>query len=187
MLKTAEQTPLSALYLCTLVQKAGFPPGTINVLSGFGKTTGAAIVRHPGIDKIAFTGSTAVGKQIIQTAGLKKVTLELGGKSPNIVFEDADIEQAVKWSHNGMYLHLCFVVLMTGSTIKDRFVVRPQEFTSMSRLKINSPRNSQNSLKRTKWETHLTKIPTKVPKSPKSNSIKSTTTSNSAKRKALNS
>jgi len=102
VLKTAEQTPLSALYLCTLVQKAGFPPGTINVLSGFGKTTGAAIVRHPGIDKIAFTGSTAVGKQIIQTAGLKKVTLELGGKSPNIVFEDADIEQAVKWSHNGM-------------------------------------------------------------------------------------
>ena len=104
MLKTAEQTPLSALYLCSLVQKAGFPPGTINVLSGFGKTTGAAIVRHPGINKIAFTGSTAVGKQIIQTAGLKKVTLELGGKSPNIVFEDADIEQAVKWSHYGMYI-----------------------------------------------------------------------------------
>jgi aldehyde dehydrogenase (NAD+) len=101
---------LSALYLCTLVQKAGFPPGTINVLSGFGKTTGAAIVRHPGIDKIAFTGSTAVGKQIIQTAGLKKVTLELGGKSPNIVFEDADIEQAVKWSHNGMYLLLCVLL-----------------------------------------------------------------------------
>jgi aldehyde dehydrogenase (NAD+) len=102
VLKTAEQTPLSALYLCTLVQKAGFPKGAINVVSGFGKTTGAAIVRHPGVDKIAFTGSTAVGKEITRTAGLKKVTLELGGKSPNIVFEDADIEQAVKWSHNGM-------------------------------------------------------------------------------------
>src|SRR5438477_10773822 len=72
-LKTAEQTPLSALMLCTLVQKAGFPPGTVNVVSGFGKITGAAIVRHPGIDKIAFTGSTAVGKEIAKTAGLKKV------------------------------------------------------------------------------------------------------------------
>lgn len=97
---------MSALLLCTLIQKAGFPAGAVNVVSGFGKTTGAAIVRHPGIDKIAFTGSTAVGKEIARTAGLKKVTLELGGKSPNIVFEDADIEQAVKWSHNGMYWHI---------------------------------------------------------------------------------
>ena len=80
------------------------------MISGFGKTTGAAIVRHPGVDKIAFTGSTAVGKEIVRTAGLKKVTLELGGKSPNIIFEDADIDQAVKWSHNGMYFSylLCF-------------------------------------------------------------------------------
>ena len=92
------------MLICTLVQKAGFPPGVVNVISGFGKIAGAAIVRHPGIDKIAFTGSTAVGKEIAKTAGLKKVTLELGGKSPNIVFEDADIEQAVKWSHNGMYI-----------------------------------------------------------------------------------
>src|ERR1700721_1188277 len=104
VLKTAEQTPLSALLLCTLIQKCGIPPGTINVLSGYGKITGASIVRHPGIDKIAFTGSTSVGKQIAKTAGLKKVTLELGGKSPNIVFDDEDIEQAVKWSNNGMSL-----------------------------------------------------------------------------------
>jgi aldehyde dehydrogenase (NAD+) len=96
VLKSAEQTPLSALVLCTLIERAGFPPGVVNVLSGFGKTTGAALVRHPGVDKIAFTGSTAVGKE------MKKVTLELGGKSPNIIFEDADIDQAVKWSHNGM-------------------------------------------------------------------------------------
>lgn len=102
VLKTAEQTPLSALLFCTLIQKAGFPPGAINIISGFGKTAGAAIVRHPDVDKIAFTGSTAVGKEIVRTAGLKKVTLELGGKSPNIIFEDADIEQAVKWSHSGM-------------------------------------------------------------------------------------
>jgi aldehyde dehydrogenase (NAD+) len=105
VLKSAEQTPLSALYVCTLAQKAGFPPGTINVISGFGKIAGAAMVRHPGVNKIAFTGSTAVGKEIIRSAGLKKVTLELGGKSPNIVFEDADIDQAVKWSHSGMYRH----------------------------------------------------------------------------------
>ena len=93
---------MSALYLCTLIKKAGFPPGAVNVLSGFGKIAGAAIVRHPGIDKISFTGSTAVGKEIVRNAGLKKVTLELGGKSPSIIFEDANIEQAVKWSHNGM-------------------------------------------------------------------------------------
>src|ERR1700738_4299221 len=107
VLKTAEQTPLSALFLCSLIQKSGIPAGVVNVVSGFGKTTGAAIVRHPDVDKIAFTGSTAVGKEIARTAGnlLKKVTLELGGKSPNIVFEDADIEQAVKWSHSGMYIH----------------------------------------------------------------------------------
>ena len=103
VLKSAEQTPLSALYICTLAKKVGFPPGALNVVSGFGKVAGAAIVRHPGIDKIAFTGSTAVGRDIIRSAGLKKVTLELGGKSPNIVFEDADIDQAVKWSHSGMY------------------------------------------------------------------------------------
>jgi acyl-CoA reductase-like NAD-dependent aldehyde dehydrogenase len=93
----------------------------VNVVSGFGKITGAAIVRHPGIDKIAFTGSTAVGKEIAKTAGLKKVTLELGGKSPNIVFEDADIEQAVKWSHNGMYLS----PLMTYLHLKCHLSITP--------------------------------------------------------------
>jgi hypothetical protein len=140
VLKTAEQTPLSALLLCTLIQKAGFPAGTVNVVSGFGKTTGAAIVRHPGIDKIAFTGSTAVGKEIARTAGLKKVTLELGGKSPNIVFADADIEQAVKWSHNGMYpLYSTFTY--EGSTIKAKSVVPQRESTFMNPSKTSSPRN----------------------------------------------
>jgi len=106
-------------------------------------------VRHPGIDKIAFTGSTAVGKQIIQTAGLKKVTLELGGKSPNIVFEDADIEQAVKWSHNGMYLNST-VFLIIGSIIKDKSVAQPHESMSTNLSRTSSPKNSQNSLKPTK-------------------------------------
>jgi phenylacetaldehyde dehydrogenase len=96
LLKPAEQTPLTALYLGRLALEAGVPPGVLNVLPGFGETAGAAIARHPGVAKIAFTGSTEVGKLIVQAAAgnLKKVTLELGGKSPNIVLEDADIETA---------------------------------------------------------------------------------------------
>jgi aldehyde dehydrogenase (NAD+) len=124
------------LYLCTLVQKAGFPPGTLNVLSGFGKTTGAAIVRHPGIDKIAFTGSTAVGKEIVRSAGLKKVTLELGGKSPAIVFEDADIEQAVKWSHNGMYFN-------HNELADDRFYNQGQVCCANTRIYVHESINDK--------------------------------------------
>lgn len=106
VIKSAEQTPLSALYAATLVQKAGFPPGVINILSGFGKTAGAAIASHMDIDKVAFTGSTIVGRNIMKAAAssnLKKVTLELGGKSPNIVFNDADIAEAIKWVNFGIF------------------------------------------------------------------------------------
>jgi aldehyde dehydrogenase (NAD+) len=98
VLKTAEQTPLSALVAANLVSEAGFPPGVINIISGFGKVAGAALSSHMDVDKIAFTGSTIVGRQIMKAAAasnLKKVTLELGGKSPNIVFDDADIESAI--------------------------------------------------------------------------------------------
>ncbi|ODM14442.1 Aldehyde dehydrogenase [Aspergillus cristatus] len=108
VLKSAEQTPLSALYAAKLVKEAGFPPGVINIISGFGKTAGAAIAAHMDIDKIAFTGSTMVGRQILQTAAksnLKKVTLELGGKSPNIVFPDADLEDAITWVNFGIYFN----------------------------------------------------------------------------------
>ncbi|KAF9696024.1 hypothetical protein EKO04_005880 [Ascochyta lentis] len=108
VLKTAEQTPLSALVACTLIQKAGFPPGVVNVISGFGKVAGAAMSSHMGIDKIAFTGSTVVGRQIMKAAAgsnLKKVTLELGGKSPNIVFADADIDEAIHWVNFGIYFN----------------------------------------------------------------------------------
>jgi aldehyde dehydrogenase (NAD+) len=108
ILKTAEQTPLSAYVACTLIQKAGFPPGVINVIAGFGKTAGAAMSSHMGIDKIAFTGSTVVGRQIMKAAAgsnLKKVTLELGGKSPNIVFADADIDEAINWVNFGIYFN----------------------------------------------------------------------------------
>src|SRR5246500_3176387 len=104
VLKPAEQTPLTTLKLGELVIEAGFPPGVINIVTG-GPETGKAIVAHPGIDKIAFTGSTAVGKEIMRGAAdtLKRVTLELGGKSPNIVFADADVDNAVKGAINGIF------------------------------------------------------------------------------------
>jgi len=107
VLKTAEQTPLSALKVCELIKDI-FPPGVINVISGFGAIAGAAISSHMKIEKIAFTGSTLVGRTIMKAAAasnLKKVTLELGGKSPNIVFEDADIDQAVRWSSFGLFFN----------------------------------------------------------------------------------
>ena len=97
VLKPAEQTPLSALRLGELIQEAGIPDGVVNIVPGFGETAGAALAAHPDVDKIAFTGSTEVGKLIIQAAAgnLKKVSLELGGKSPNVVFGDGDMDQAV--------------------------------------------------------------------------------------------
>jgi len=104
VLKPAEQTPLSTLKLGELSIEAGFPAGVINILTG-GPETGKAIVTNPEIDKVAFTGSTAVGKEIMRGAAdtLKRVTLELGGKSPNIVFSDADVESAVKGAINGIF------------------------------------------------------------------------------------
>jgi len=108
VLKTAEQTPLSGLILATLVKEAGFPPGVLNIISGFGRVAGAAISAHMDVDKVAFTGSTVVGRAIMKAAAssnLKKVTLELGGKSPNIVFNDADIEEAVNWVNFGIYFN----------------------------------------------------------------------------------
>jgi len=105
VMKTAEQTPLCALKICELVAKI-FPPGVVNVVSGFGATAGAAIASHMKIDKVAFTGSTLVGRAIMKAAAnsnLKKVTLELGGKSPNVIFDDADLDQAVAWAAFGLF------------------------------------------------------------------------------------
>jgi len=108
VLKTAEQTPLSGLVAAKLTQEAGFPDGVINIISGFGKVAGAAIASHMDVDKVAFTGSTVVGRQIMKAAAgsnLKKVTLELGGKSPNIVFDDADIDNAISWVNFGIFFN----------------------------------------------------------------------------------
>jgi len=108
VMKTSEKTPLSALKLCELVVEAGFPPGVINVLSGYGPTAGQAIAEHPDIKKVAFTGSTAVGRKILIAAAnsnLKKVSLELGGKSPNIIFPDADLTNAIRFATSGIFFN----------------------------------------------------------------------------------
>lgn len=104
VLKPAEQTPLSILYLANLIPQAGFPPGVINVLNGLGRVAGAALAAHEDVDKIAFTGSTATGKVIMKLASsnLKSITLETGGKSPLIVFDDADLDLASYWAHAGI-------------------------------------------------------------------------------------
>jgi len=107
ILKPAEQTPLSALRLGELIQEAGIPDGVVNIVPGYGETAGAALAAHPTVDKVAFTGSTEVGKLIVQAAAgdLKKVTLELGGKSPNIVMKDADLEAAVQGATDAIFFN----------------------------------------------------------------------------------
>lgn len=107
VLKPAEQTPLTALYLGDLAMEAGIPAGVVNVLPGFGETAGAAIASHSRVSKVAFTGSTEVGKLIVQAAAgnLKKVTLELGGKSPNIILEDADVAAAIQGAAGGIFFN----------------------------------------------------------------------------------
>lgn len=104
VLKPAEQTPLSILVFADLVKEVGFPPGVINIINGFGRDAGSALVAHPLVDKVAFTGSTSTARIIMKQAAetLKNITLETGGKSPLIIFNDADFEQAIKWSHMGI-------------------------------------------------------------------------------------
>lgn len=129
VMKAAEQTPLSILYFANLVKEAGFPPGVINILNGHGRVAGAAIAQHPGIDKIAFTGSTATGREIMKMAAgtMKNITLETGGKSPLLVFADADLEQAVKWAHIGIMSNMGQICTATSrilvqDSVYDKFV-----------------------------------------------------------------
>lgn len=131
VMKPAEQTPLTCLRMAKLAEEAGFPPGVINVVPGFGPTAGAALVRHPGVDKIAFTGEGSTAKQIAREAveTFKRVTFELGGKSPNIVFADADIDAAVEGAHFGLYFNQgqCCTAgsrLFVEESIHDEFVER---------------------------------------------------------------
>nr|ALS04448.1 aldehyde mitochondrial isoform X1 [Acartia pacifica] len=130
VMKLAEQTPLTGLYVCSLIKEAGFPAGVVNVITGFGPTAGAAISEHMDVDKVAFTGSTEVGHIIMQAAAksnLKRVSLELGGKSPLIVFDDADLDKAVELAHFALFFNQgqCCCAgsrLMVQEGLYDKFV-----------------------------------------------------------------
>ncbi|RFU28415.1 hypothetical protein B7463_g7914, partial [Scytalidium lignicola] len=129
VMKPAEQTPLSILFLATLIVKAGFPPGVVNILNGYGRTAGAALASHPQIDKIAFTGSTQTGREIMKMAAvnLKNITLETGGKSPLLVFEDANLESAIQWAHTGIMFNqgqICTATsrILVHESVYDQFV-----------------------------------------------------------------
>jgi acyl-CoA reductase-like NAD-dependent aldehyde dehydrogenase len=131
VLKPAEQTPLTALELAAIAAEAGLPPGVLNVVPGFGESAGAALVRHPDVDKIAFTGSTAVGRLIMREAAdsLKKVSLELGGKSPNIILADADLDAAARGAFSGIFYNTgqCCTAgsrLLVHESVKDELLAK---------------------------------------------------------------
>jgi aldehyde dehydrogenase (NAD+) len=151
VLKPAEQTPVNAMELGKLIQEAGFPDGVVNIVPGFGETAGAALASHPGIDKIAFTGSTEVGKMIARAAAdnLTKVSLELGGKAPNIVFADADIEQAVNGAMMGIFFNQGQVCcagsrLFLAAEIKDEFLEKFKE--KARKVKVGDPMNKETHM-----------------------------------------
>ncbi len=145
VLKPAEQTPLTALRLGELIIEAGFPPGVVNIVPGFGETAGAAISRHMDVDKVAFTGSTEVGKLVMRAAAdsnLKRVTLELGGKSPNIIFADADLDKAVEGAHFALFFNQgqCCCAgsrLMVEKHIHDEFVDKMVK--RVKKVKVGDP------------------------------------------------
>ncbi|OJJ64047.1 hypothetical protein ASPSYDRAFT_84075 [Aspergillus sydowii CBS 593.65] len=145
VLKPAEQTPLSILYFATLVKEAGFPPGVINIVNGIGRVAGTALVTHPDVDKVAFTGSTVTGKEIMKMAAgtMKNVTLETGGKSPLVVFGDADLEQAAKWAHIGIMYNqgqVCTATsrILVHESVYDEFVKLFREAVA-STSKVGDP------------------------------------------------
>jgi aldehyde dehydrogenase (NAD+) len=141
VMKPAEQTPLTCLRLARLAQKAGIPDGVINVVPGYGPTAGAAIVRHPQVDKIAFTGEHITAQTIMKDASqtLKRLTFELGGKSPNIVFADSDLDAAAAGSHFGLYFNQgqCCCAgsrLFVEERVHDEFVDRLQSMNKTRKL-----------------------------------------------------
>ncbi|KAI1774128.1 aldehyde dehydrogenase [Hypoxylon cercidicola] len=145
IMKPAEQTPLSILYLASLFPKAGFPPGVVNITNGYGRDAGHALASHLDVDKVAFTGSTTTGKQIMKTASvnMKNMTLETGGKSPLLVFEDADIEQAAKWAHVGIMSNMGQICSATSrilvqDTVYEKFVNEFREVVKMT-SKVGDP------------------------------------------------
>lgn len=145
VLKPAEQTPLTALYIAALVKEAGVPEGVVNVIPGYGPTAGAAITAHPDVTKVAFTGSVEVGRIIMADAAksnLKKVSLELGGKSPLVIFKDADVDQAVELAHQAVFINQGQVCCAGSRTfvhedIYDEFVKKSIE--RAQRRKVGDP------------------------------------------------
>src|SRR3982074_3610700 len=144
VLKPAEQTPVTALALAKLIEEAGFPEGVVNIIPGYGETAGAALASHKGIDKIAFTGSTEVGKLIAKAAAenLTKVSLELGGKAPNVVVAGADIEQAVNGAMMGIFFNQGQVCcagsrLFVEESVKEEFLGRFKE--KADKIKVGDP------------------------------------------------
>ncbi len=147
VLKPAEQTPLTALHVGRLIVEAGFPAGVVNIIPGYGPTAGAALVNHPNVDKIAFTGSTEIGKLIARQAAdtLKRVSLELGGKSPNIVMGDlkgSDLDYAVATSSFGLFFNhgQCCCAgsrIFVQENIYDEFVAKSVE--AAKKIKIGDP------------------------------------------------
>ncbi|KAG1905320.1 putative 1-pyrroline-5-carboxylate dehydrogenase [Suillus fuscotomentosus] len=145
IVKPSELTPLTALRLCPLFVEAGFPDGVINVVSGYGSTAGQALSEHMDVDKITFTGSTLTGRKIMETASktnLKKITLELGGKSPSVIFDDVDLEQTVKWVSHGIFMNhgqACTAGsrIFVQAGIYDRFLKAFTEHASS--LKVGDP------------------------------------------------
>ncbi|HWS86012.1 MAG TPA: betaine-aldehyde dehydrogenase [Pyrinomonadaceae bacterium] len=163
VLKPAEQTPVGAMELASLIQEAGFPDGVVNVVPGYGETAGAALASHPGIDKVAFTGSTEVGKIVAKAAAdnLTKVSLELGGKAPNIVFADADIEQAVNGAMMGIFFNQGQVCcagsrLFLDARVKDEFLDRFKE--KSSRVKVGDPMDKNTQMGPQVSEEQLNRI-----------------------------
>lgn len=124
VIKASEQTPLSILYFANLVTEAGLPPGVLNIINGHGSEAGAALVQHPEVDKVAFTGSTATGKQIMQLTSrtLKNITLETGGKSPLVIFDDAPLEDAVKAAHFGVMGNMGQICTATSRVFVHRHI-----------------------------------------------------------------
>jgi acyl-CoA reductase-like NAD-dependent aldehyde dehydrogenase len=163
ILKPASQTPLTALALAELALEVGFPPGAFNVITGSGSTVGQAIVAHPGIDKIAFTGDTSTGRGIMRTAAetVKHLTLELGGKSPNLVFPDADLEAAVRGATVGIFYgkgEVCAAGsrLLVDRSIKDEFMSKVIDRTK--KMVPGDPLNPKTRLGAIASKTQLDRV-----------------------------
>lgn len=163
VVKSAEQTPASTLEFAKLIQEAGFPDGVFNVVTGYGATTGSALVRNPGVDKIAFTGSTETGKRVMKDAAehIAKVTLELGGKSPNIVFDDADLDAVVNGVVAGIFAatgQTCIAGsrLIVQESIHDELVKRLVE--KARSIKLGNPLDMETEMGPIAFKEQLDKV-----------------------------